>query len=518
VTTVPFLPEAAPAATPTNSGPFCDDCVAYNIQIGFPFSFYGVPYTQLNLSSNGFVQFGGAVGTVPQGCCSGGHIPSADFLNNIIAVAWVDWLPTAGGSYRYETSGAPGSRKFILQWTNVPEYGGYGRLTAQLVLSEGSNDITIYTKSLTNSGYPYHLITQGIENAFGTEATFVSGRVEALYSLTEDAIRFTTGHANTAPTIVAPAPITVSTDPGVCTATVSALGDPTVTDDGHYGVGNNAPADGVFPLGSTTVSWTATDDGGLSASADQTVTVTDNENPTITAPAPRVVNTDPGQPWATVSGLVATGTDNCGTPTISGPTGGTFPLGTTIIAYTSTDGSGNSVSASSSITVEDHEAPTLTVPASFTVNATAPSGAVVNFATSALDNSGSVSVTCDHPSGSSFAIGTTAVICTATDGSGNTNTKNFNVTVLGAQDQLRNLIGLTSGLSLQQGTSSPLLAMLATALRDPGINSPAVACGKLDDFIRKLQDHKASAIASISPTLLTSMIGDATRIKAVLGC
>ena len=43
--------------------------------------------------------------------------------------------------------------------------------------------------------------------------------------------------------------------------------------------------------------------------------------------------------------------------------------------------------------------------------------------------SGTVSVSCDPSSGSQFSLGTTAVTCTAVDGSGNASTTSFDVVV-----------------------------------------------------------------------------------------
>jgi hypothetical protein len=75
------------------------------------------------------------------------------------------------------------------------------------------------------------------------------------------------------PTIVAPPDVTAL---ATGTLTKVSLGTPTVTDieDPSPIVTNNSPAKG-FPVGKTTVIWTATDASGNSASASQTVTIGD---------------------------------------------------------------------------------------------------------------------------------------------------------------------------------------------------------------------------------------------------
>jgi hypothetical protein len=78
----------------------------------------------------------------------------------------------------------------------------------------------------------------------------------------------------------------------------------------------------------------------------------------------------------------------------------------------------------------DLKAPTIVVPNDLTVEATGPNGAVVTFEASATDDiDGPVAVTLSPPSGSVFPIGTTRVVATAADSSGNEATKSFFVTV-----------------------------------------------------------------------------------------
>jgi hypothetical protein len=78
----------------------------------------------------------------------------------------------------------------------------------------------------------------------------------------------------------------------------------------------------------------------------------------------------------------------------------------------------------------DTTAPVLTVPADQTVEATSSAGAGHTFGASATDDvDGNVAATCTPASGSTFALGSTGVTCTATDTAGNTGSASFTVTV-----------------------------------------------------------------------------------------
>jgi hypothetical protein len=150
-----------------------------------------------------------------------------------------------------------------------------------------------------------------------------------------------------------------------------------------------------------------------------------------------------------------------------------------------------------------------------TVNATMPEGAVVNFETHASDNVGVASFSCSWTSGSVFPVGKTTVSCSATDAAGNPATASFDVTVLGANEQIANLIARVSGMNLNSGVAQPIIAQLETAYRSPGSNDPHVSCIKMSDVIDKLSAASASEIA---PVVQHEMIEDARRIMVVLGC
>jgi hypothetical protein len=362
-----------------------DDGVFPDIPIGFDFSFYGNTYSKLNLYYNGFVGFGQAVNSA---FYAADLIPYAGNPNNMIALSWNDWRSDrAPNSIRYETRGDAPHRKFIIQFIGVPEYSGTGSLTSQLVLSEGSNDITIYTASMsvTNSG---HRVTQGIENAAGSEAAFDSvqnpvnkiwsPRVRGFFNLSNDAVRFSLAHVNQPPVVTPPANLTVSTDPGVCLAAAQP-GVATVTDDADgssvAGVRSDALAlDAAYPKGVTTIVWTATDAAGLTATGNQTVTVNDTQKPSITAPDAISTRADHGVSTATVSTGTATANDNCSSVTVSSarsdgaPLSAAFPIGVTTITWTATDESGNAASATQTITVTGNAPPVITAPDNIAAN------------------------------------------------------------------------------------------------------------------------------------------------------
>jgi len=78
----------------------------------------------------------------------------------------------------------------------------------------------------------------------------------------------------------------------------------------------------------------------------------------------------------------------------------------------------------------DTTAPVVTVPGNQTLDATSSAGAAYTYTATAEDAyDGTVSVSCDPASGSTFPLGTTTVTCTATDEAANPGSASFTVTV-----------------------------------------------------------------------------------------
>ena len=196
------------------------------------------------------------------------------------------------------------------------------------------------------------------------------------------------------------------------------------------------PASGTtFAIMTTPVSCTATDANGNSASGGFNVIVTlaDDQPPTFTSVPSGSTTEATGPGGAAVSWTIAA-TDNFdANPTINctPASGSTFAIGTTAVNCRATDASGNFTDAAPfNVTVQDTTPPTLTLPGDQNVETEDPGGKSVTYSVSASDIvSGSIAPSCNHSSGDTFPVGTTAVHCTATDGAGNATSGDFNVTV-----------------------------------------------------------------------------------------
>lgn len=239
------------------------------------------------------------------------------------------------------------------------------------------------------------------------------------------------------PMITCPADITQNNDTGQCSAVVTFM-TPTPTDNCPGATVTCSPASGsAFPVGTTTVTCTATDASMNMASCTFNVTVNDTEPPSITCPANILQGTDAGQCSAVVTYMTPVPTDNCpgATATCSPLSGSTFLIGTTTVTCTAVDAVMNSATCSFTITVADTEPPAITCPADIVVTGTATAGscgftAVITYTTpTPTDNCPGPTAACIPASGSTFMEGVTTVTCTATDAAGNTTTCTFTVTV-----------------------------------------------------------------------------------------
>jgi hypothetical protein len=170
--------------------------------------------------------------------------------------------------------------------------------------------------------------------------------------------------------------VVVPTDPGECSAASASV------DDGSFDPfdPNGAPSVSLsqtpaapYALGDTAVELTAIDNDGLFKSCSATVTVVDQEPPSITCPADITVECtgdcgiDPADPQLGPFFTGASASDNCDpSPQISDDAPPFLGLGTTTVTFTATDDAGNMDDCTADVTVQDTIPPVIEVTLSST--------------------------------------------------------------------------------------------------------------------------------------------------------
>ncbi len=375
-----------------------DDQVAGNLPLGFNFTFFGNSYNTFQVSSNGFIAFS----NVGSGCCSGGNLTSG-FVNpnNLIALGWTDLNPR-GAPINYQTIGAAPNRVLVVEYDNVPFFGGGTVLSGQIKLFEGSNRIEIHTE---NNGNTSRTQTQGIVNQGGTAGFPVPGRNATTWTATNDAWSFTpssvyavdncevdvlnvsqrdftcadlgpnfitisatdsSGNSPTCSFFVTvvdnqnPEPVNPTLPDVIAECRVDSLTPPQVTDNcaDPVIITNNAslPITGV---GTTVVTWIYNDGNGNFNFQNQNIIIQDT-----TPPVPDVANLPDVNAQCSVDNLTPpTATEaSCsnGDISITGTTNASLPItttGTTVITWTYDDGNGNSITQDQNIVISDTTAP-----------------------------------------------------------------------------------------------------------------------------------------------------------------
>jgi len=237
-----------------------------------------------------------------------------------------------------------------------------------------------------------------------------------------------------------PSDITVNNDHGDCGALVT-WDEPTASDNCLVQTFESDEDSGdFFNVGTTTVTYTAVDNHGNSSSASFTVTVIDNEDPTIDhLPADISANTDHGECGAIVTWDEPSADDNCDVDTFTpdASSGDFFPVGTTDVTYTAVDIHSNETSMTFTVTITDNEVPQIhDLPSDISVsNDLGDCGAIVTWVEpTASDNCEVYSFDSDEDSGDFFDVGTTTVTYTATDIYGLETLASFTVTVTDDED------------------------------------------------------------------------------------
>jgi N-acetylneuraminic acid mutarotase len=246
-------------------------------------------------------------------------------------------------------------------------------------------------------------------------------------------------------------PPTVDAGPDAVVECASALGAETKLSGSGTGCGSLAftwtgpfaegggsvqggDAEVTLPVGKSTITLRVDDTHGQSATDTVVVNVQDTTPPLLTCPDP------PAAECAESSGtqvqVGATATDAC-SPSVqitnsqtsgSGDATTNYPLGTTSVSFTASDSSGNVATCSIPVTVKDTTPPVLTCPIVAPAECSSPAGTAVTLVATAKDTcSATVALTNTRTSSGgdasgTYPLGSTPVMFTAQDPSGNTAT------------------------------------------------------------------------------------------------
>jgi hypothetical protein len=328
------------------------------------------------------------------------------------------------GAYEVET--APDTTPPVAACQNITvalDSAGMATITGVQLDNGSSDDCHIATRMVTPNNF----------TCANLGANTVTLTVMDVRGDTNTCTAIVTVVDTTAPSLSCPGNLTVGTNQG-CTYTGSiSMASASDVCDTSVAITNDAPA--AFPKGTTTVTWKATDDSGNFTTCTQTVTVVDDDAPTIACPLNQTVPATSGQCSATVSYAAPSVSDNCpnvSAPVCTPPSNSVFAKGTTTVNCTVKDAANNQSSCGFTVTVVDTQAPTIACPASIITNTPNPGQTTLAISFSAPvanDNCGSVSVVCAPPSGTLFPRGVTTVTCTASDAASNQTSCSFTVTV-----------------------------------------------------------------------------------------
>lgn len=160
------------------------------VDLPFDFPFYDSLRSTVYVSSNGFISFNSSGAS----SLSNQNLPSTNSPNDLIALLWDDLYPGSGGTVHYYGD----SEKFIVQYTDVREYGSSDNFTMQLILYRTGNILLQYLEinGINSSN------TIGIENATGTDGMNIAFNT----SYIEDSLA-----------------ISISTKPGFITSVTPAI-------------------------------------------------------------------------------------------------------------------------------------------------------------------------------------------------------------------------------------------------------------------------------------------------------
>ena len=198
-----------------------DDSWSGAVAIGFPFSFYGVNYTQCVIGSNGLISFNlaNAGGYCPWSLNGVAPLPNPAFpsASNSIMLTYEDMNPSLGGQIQYQTIGTAPNRKFVVIYKNIMMFGCTTQCNYMaIILYETSNIFELHIGNKPICGtWNGSLAIQGSENLPMNLAHITPGRNVSVWSANQDGRRFLpTAPSNTNSYTMSQIPYVMVNSPG----------------------------------------------------------------------------------------------------------------------------------------------------------------------------------------------------------------------------------------------------------------------------------------------------------------
>lgn len=117
------------------------------VTLPFTFEFYGIPYSQIRVHSNGGLTFGSAEDLEATHTCPLTSSPAPS-----IYPLWMDLNPSSGGQVYAGSTGNEPTRVFVIEWFDMPRYGGTGSVTFEVKLFEEDDHIEFHYQDLDFDG------------------------------------------------------------------------------------------------------------------------------------------------------------------------------------------------------------------------------------------------------------------------------------------------------------------------------------------------------------------------------
>lgn len=191
VTAIPFQPFSGTLSSLATA----DDLYSSVINLPFSFDFYGATYSQIVISTNGYIDFRTSLAGQYSPWNISLTIPNAGFLvkNSILGCYEDLYNNTATGTLTYGSYGTAPYRKFVVYFNNQPHFQGTAtQLTSfQMILSETSNSVDVQMIGRTpTTSWQGGKGVMGLINIDGTQATTAPGRNTGAWSASQEAWRF----------------------------------------------------------------------------------------------------------------------------------------------------------------------------------------------------------------------------------------------------------------------------------------------------------------------------------------